>query len=203
MPRNRTKPLGSIIGRAVAKWGVETKLKGLFMRDILFRAKAINREERREYRTTYKNGDWVYGLISQPYNDMFPKLPMEFRNTNGIVGIDVDYKTVGQYTGLTDKNGKKIFEGDIVKFFGRAGKVCFEQGCFGIGVQETIDWKKIKKQILPLTGCDNKPYFCENDNFVSFWELIWNFNGEDEQCDICKVIGNIYDNPELLEKDNV
>lgn len=32
------------------------------MRDIEFRAKAINREEGREYRTSYKNGDWVYGF---------------------------------------------------------------------------------------------------------------------------------------------
>lgn len=39
------------------------------MRDILFRAKAINRDPDREYRTDYKNGDWVYGLISKLYDE--------------------------------------------------------------------------------------------------------------------------------------
>ena len=160
------------------------------MREILFRGKT-------------KNGEWKIGdLIIEwygetPYIHWFEYSSLALSREEKVIP-----ETVGQFTGLTDKNGKKIFEGDIVKFFGMAGKVCFEQGCFGIGVQEIIDWKKIKKQILPLTGCDNKPYFCENDNFVSFWELIWNFNGEDEQCDVCEVIGNIHDNPELLEKDN-
>lgn len=77
------------------------------MREILLRAKAINRDSDREYRTSYKNGDWVYGLITEPYNAKCG-LSAETRNENGVTGIDVDHITIGQYTGIDDNNGKDI-----------------------------------------------------------------------------------------------
>ena len=95
----------------------------LFKREILFRGKAINRDEG-YHRTTYKNGDWVYGLLTRPYNERYD-LPAEMTNTLGVSGIEVDCKTIGQFTGLSDKNGVNIFEGDIVRYGDTIHEVVF------------------------------------------------------------------------------
>ena len=135
------------------------------MREILFRAKAINRDPNREYRTDYKKGDWVYGMISRLYDKMHQA---EMTNEDGVSGIDIDYMTIGQYTGLTNKNGNKIFEGDIVRLWGNGNNL---KGV--VEYDEAVWWVRFKECRTYLLDLYDE--------------------GE--------IIGNIYDNPELIGGD--
>ena len=127
------------------------------MREILFRGK---RKENGywidggfcEYRNF--SGEQVYNIIHNGYsNEVIPE-------------------TVGQYTGLTDKNGTKIFEGDIVEDFIP----------FNMGLYDTNKYLVEYSDSL----CGFKP-FCESDHYG------------DTIIEQCKIIGNIHDNPELLK----
>lgn len=166
------------------------------MREILFRGKRTD------------NGEWVYGyytkaryfldekemhIIFEPDAEAYPHCEFPWYE-------EVDHETVGQYTGLTDKNGVNIFEGDIVDLFGMKGKVVQECGAFGIGFMKTIDYDLLESKI-PFNNSAN---FCFNDNFISFWEVFWNYEQDDNPLYEVEVIGNIYDNPELMKggKDN-
>lgn len=114
-------------------------------REILFRGKRKD------------NGEWEYGdLWCNPYGKRVVCIvsPINDQGTTG--GNEVIPETVGQFTGLYDKNGKRIFEGDIMR---NAGNVVeFYSGDF----------------------CIN------GDSPLSYWTGT-------------EVIGNLYDNPELLE----
>lgn len=146
------------------------------------------------------NAEWVIGnLVFSVYhkNDVCVG---QYGNEVGM--HEVDSSTICQCTGLKDKNGKLIWENDIVDFLGHKGTVVFECGSFGIVFREIIDWEEIEANICPITGCDNSLYACENDNYISLWEIYWNFNDEDDSVNTVEVIGNIFDNPELLERND-
>ena len=145
------------------------------MREILFRGKCKDSGKWYEgyyvhlHKTTYC---FKEDYDRNPDNDMhqiiFEEM-MDWGLPNQHFRVDVLPETVGQYTGLTDKNGKKIFEGDIVRLYHFDG---FEE----IGA---IGWSNI----------DVRYKFASHDGFAYGIDVT----------DVFEVIGNIHDNPELLK----
>lgn len=144
------------------------------------------------------NGKMIEGYFVNQYGSTKIYLPDGSDGEYGFDCYEIDPSTICQCTGLTDKNGKLIWENDVIDFLEHKGIVKYECGSFGIAYRECIDWEEIESNICPVTGCDNALYACENDNFISLWEIYWNFNDEDNSVNTVEVIGNIFDNPELL-----
>lgn len=149
------------------------------MREILFRGKRID------------NGEWVEGDLIQLHdgrkyivNNRFGACIDDkgnFINTEEPFVCQVDPATVGQYTGLTDKNGRRIFEGDILKEDYRyRGKHVLHLVGFGessFGTKRFVSGK-LSDIFIPFDDCEN-PMCAERET---------------------EVIGNVHDNPELLKE---
>ena len=154
------------------------------MRNIEFRGKEID------------TGKWVYGgLFKEPappqcfektLEDKYwivypnPRYMPDWNLPYEMVRTDVNPETVGQYTGLKDKNGREIYEGDIVlapEWFGSLKCICIYQ-------QENT--------VNPIQGFGLYSY---DSYFRKYNTLV-----ESDEWDEFEVIGNIYDNPELLEE---
>lgn len=130
------------------------------MRDIKFRGKRTG------------NGEWVYGNLVRGCDEKYAYI-VEFGNEELCRNyVNVSPDTVGQYTGLKDKNGTKIFEGDIVTRFW-FDKTHIYQIAYDSGTASFIGQADVK--------------------FTTF----------DYDSPEFEVIGNIYDNPELLEGDQL
>lgn len=136
------------------------------MKEVWFRGKVKLPINYRGYNLSYQNGDWVYGLLS---------------SDESIRGIFLDKKTVGQYTGLIDKNGTKIFENDILQVYDRGNEV----GRIRI-------YHFCAMYLYDVIYGDIDSY--GDEDFKVFGLLMLNANYQLE------VIGNVYDNPELLIK---
>jgi uncharacterized phage protein (TIGR01671 family) len=151
------------------------------MREILFRGKRVDSGEwiKGHYiKATHhwhKHGiheDWIVTGASQ--NGGW----FNIHNRHAVVS-----ETIGQYTGLTDKNGKKIFEGDIFSEEDDEiiGVVVFENGAF------KIKWYGITTVLYEYGYDDGDWDEIETESFDMFY------------VDKMEVIGNIHDNPELLK----
>lgn len=149
------------------------------MREILYRGKFGN--------------DWKYGYLSVEPKGLVIKEPYEHNQSN-IWHIDPD--TVGQYTGLTDKNGKKIFEGDILKchnnpkdlvkvVFGEFGVVDTDTEC---PVDTVIGWHY---EVIPTDELSTVEPFCLSmpltNSYIKYCHM--------------EVIGNVHDNPDLIKQE--
>lgn len=135
------------------------------MREILFRGKRVD------------NSKWVYGIPVDTEDVIKTFIITHAKwesDDNSIDFLETDVyeiasETVGAYTGLTDKNKTKIFEGDIVE-------------AYKFGEEKHINIITFKN------GC--------------FWFGNWTFTEFLDKFRMYKVIGNIHDNPELLEVNN-
>ena len=144
------------------------------MREILFRGKRLD------------NGEWVEGfyckhnMVQVCFSSDDPKTKhliiqdgfCDWGFEPPLCGIEIDPETVGQFTGVIDKNDRKIFEGDVV---------CVV--CRGIDEEDgnaVIVWDK-----------ETSRFIIEWKSIVSDFDSVYGHE--------CEVIGNIHDNPELLE----
>lgn len=81
----------------------------------------------------------------------------------------------GLYSEPEDDNsvyGEKLMKGDTIYLLGIKGTVCYEYGVWGWGSNHSVPWEQLESNIPHK----NSPCFCYCDNFVSFWELKWNFD---------------------------
>lgn len=131
------------------------------MREIEFRAKGLYKDR------------WYYGYYVEHKRSMqnyIIDLDEEVMNTEHLV----DKNTLGQYTGIKDKNGTKIFEGDIVKGnfpYAKIGKIIWDK-------------KRCGMYVKPISIFGRAAY-------DKYYKL--------NSCSL-EVVGNIYDNPELVGK---
>jgi uncharacterized phage protein (TIGR01671 family) len=133
------------------------------MREILFRGKDIR-------------GNWHIGLLAHIGNAWYISNKMEISTAYEVIP-----NTIGQYTELTDKNGKKIFEGDIVTYE--------DAEADRDGYYDNVFLNRGEVRISAWDG------ICFTNKQIAGTSDLY----ESETMIDCEIIGNIYDNPELLE----
>lgn len=131
------------------------------MREILFRGKI---------KTGNKVKGWFYGI---PYQDY------EWFIIGGSMKFSVEKDSIGEYTGLTDKSGNKVFEGDIFKLNKENITGVIRYGRYSNPFNDDPD----KTHIGFYVEWNDRLQLLRQD--LGFW------------CNECEIVGNIFDNPEL------
>lgn len=145
------------------------------MREILFRGKHIN------------SGNWIYGHFVHQYGADMIYLPEGVDSEFGFDYHYITHGTLGQYTGLTDKHGKKIFEGDIIKQIFRLKQT---NGSLEREIISVVEYG-ISYAYSDVCGVCQR--FSDGSGIAMLSVM-----GTRGIVD-CEVIGNIHDNPELLK----
>ena len=149
------------------------------MREIKFRGFHVNKNGKAVVKVNGKDykGDWVYGDLQSQALPLTSILTYDICEGYGAL-IPVIPETIGQYTGLHDKNGKEIYEGDIVRHIwqGRHGKISEITG--------EVKWRNGAFVV------DNKKRY---DWLLSLHVL--------SQSATAEIIGSIFDNPEEIESE--
>lgn len=141
------------------------------MREILFRGKRINGGGWAEGSYIYAHKWGVDGSDGHLINNIY-----------ATVRTQVDPETVGQFTGLVDRNGNRIFEGDIILFEDESPSNYEYHDCTEMRCGE-------------IKYADGQ-FYLTNRIAVEMYDLIY-----DEKLDGV-IVGNIHDNPDLLERSN-
>ena len=148
------------------------------------------------------SGQWVYGDLIHKRHDKESVLIQDYTG----LGSDVDIITIGQYTGLKDKNGKEIYEGDIIhikEFSNEAFNVDFSfddikqlslDDCKGellLGYKCIISFIDGNMMAKMISKEDCELYLSSLFPDMRYSQPIFEF----------EIIGNIHDNPELIKKE--
>lgn len=163
------------------------------MREILFRAKPVEykwNNKKKEYIVKRCN-NWIFGkLLTNGRIITIPDKEVEAMCCFDMCDYQepIDEDTLGQYTGVKDKNGKKVFDGDIIYLEEEHlyGRVCWESLRWYVYWYGWID----KEGIGTVFDIVNENPL--QDELLTSEEKIW-----------LHVIGNIWDNPELLKGENL
>lgn len=146
------------------------------MREILFRGKRVDNDEWVEGAFCPDALEQIRGVSFDGFLDGF--IRRFDTDSRKMVMYEVDRETVGQYTGLRDKNGKRIFEGDILR-------VWYEE--YPDEFHITKVWAQGATLCVDVMGEDY------DYTAINFADDVWSDTDQ-----IVEIIGNIHDNPELI-----